>query len=119
MHNHFKYLLGNLPEITVSAISKIINHLNIETAIFTKYELLKALNTIKNGKAYGLDEIPIEIWKINECQDFLLIFCNKVYEQDPIDIWNKGCIIPLLKKGDLSSSKNYRGITLTYIAAKI
>ena len=52
-------------------------------------------------------------------QDFLLICCNKVYEQDPIDIWNKGCIIPLPKKGDLSSTNNYRDITLTYIAAKI
>ena len=50
-HNHFKDLLGNLPEITVSAISKISNRPNIETAIFTKYELLKAINFIKNGKA--------------------------------------------------------------------
>ena len=40
-HNHFKDLLGNPTEITVSAISKITNRLNIETAIFTKYELLK------------------------------------------------------------------------------
>ena len=85
-HNHFKDLFGHPPEITVSAISKLTNRLNIETAIFTKYELLKAINTIKNGKACGLDEIPIEIWKINEFQYFLLICCNKVYEQDPIDI---------------------------------
>ena len=28
-HNHFKYLLGNPPEITVLAISKITNRLNI------------------------------------------------------------------------------------------
>ena len=33
-HNHFKDLLGNPPEITVSAISKITNRLNIETPIF-------------------------------------------------------------------------------------
>ena len=118
-HNHFKDLLGNPPEITISAISKITNRLNIETAILTKYELLKAINTIKNGKACGLDEIPIEIWKINEFQDFLLICCNTIYEQDPIDIRNKGCILPLPKKGDLSCTHNYRGITLTCIAAKI
>ena len=35
-HNHFKDLLGNTPEITVSSISKITIHLNIETSIFTK-----------------------------------------------------------------------------------
>ena len=31
----------------------------------------------------------------------------------------KGCILPFPKKGDLGSAKNYRGITLTSIAAKI
>ena len=31
----------------------------------------------------------------------------------------KGCILPFTKKGDLGLAKNYRGITLTSIAAKI
>ena len=31
----------------------------------------------------------------------------------------KGCILPLPKKGDLGLAKNYRGITLTSVAAKI
>ena len=31
----------------------------------------------------------------------------------------KGCILPFLKKGDLGLAKNYRGITLTSIVAKI
>ena len=31
----------------------------------------------------------------------------------------KGCIFPFPKKGDLEFAKNYRCITLTYIAAKI
>ena len=31
----------------------------------------------------------------------------------------KGCILPLAKKGDFGLAKNYRGITLTSIAAKI
>ena len=30
-----------------------------------------------------------------------------------------GCILPFPKKGDLGLAKNYRGITLTSIAAKI
>ena len=93
--------------------------LNIETGIFTKYELEKAIKSIKNGKACGLDEIPVEIWKIPKFQDILLFSCNEVYEQNTISIWNKGCIIPLPKKGDLTSTNNYRGITLTCIAAKI
>ena len=31
----------------------------------------------------------------------------------------KGCILPFPKKGDLGLAKNYRGLTLTSIAAKI
>ena len=37
----------------------------------------------------------------------------------PIDRWMKGCTLPFPKKGDLGLAKNYRGITLTSIAAKI
>ena len=41
------------------------------------------------------------------------------YNQNLIDRWMKGCILPFPKKGDLGLAKNYRGITLTSIAAKI
>ena len=46
-------------------------------------------------------------------------YCNTVYNQNIIDIWTKGCILPFLKKGDLGIAKNYRGITLISIMAKI
>ena len=36
-----------------------------------------------------------------------------------MDWWMKGCIHPFPKKDDLGLAKNYRGITLTSIAAKI
>ena len=51
--------------------------------------------------------------------DILLRHYNAVYNQNPIDRWMKGCILPFPKKGDLGLAKNYRGITLTSIAAKI
>ena len=44
---------------------------------------------------------------------------NVVYNQNPIDKWMKGCILPFPKKGDLGLAKNYRDITLTSITAKI
>ena len=40
-------------------------------------------------------------------------------EQNSIDRWTKGCILPFPKKGDLGEVKNYRSITFTSIAAKI
>ena len=70
-------------------------------------------------KTAGLDEIPPEVWKTRQFDNILLRHCNAVYNQNPIDRWMKGCILPFLKKGDLRLAKNYRGITLTSIAAKI
>ena len=57
--------------------------------------------------------------KTRQFDDILLRHCNAVYNQNPIERWMKGCILPFPKKGDLGLAKNYRGITLTSIAAKI
>ena len=74
---------------------------------------------IYNVYVSGLDEFPPEVWKTRQFDDILLRHCNAVYNQNPIDKWMKGCILPFPKKGDLGLVKNYRGITLTSIAAKI
>ena len=42
-----------------------------------------------------------------------------MYNQNIIERWTKGCILPFPKKGDLEIAKNYQGITLASIAAKI
>ena len=52
-------------------------------------------------------------------QGNLTTYCNAVYNQNIIDRWTKGCILPFPKKGDLGITKNYECITLTSIAAKI
>ena len=70
-------------------------------------------------KAAGLDEIPPEVWKTRQFDEILLRHYNAVYNENPIDRWMKGCILPFHKKGDLGLAKNYQGITLTSIAAKI
>ena len=74
---------------------------------------------MKNRKAEGLDKIPSEVWKTRQIDDILLRQCNVVYNQNRIERWTKGCILPFPKKSDLGLAKNYRGITLTSIAAKI
>ena len=117
---HFENLLGNPPKITHEPITRIISkQLDIKLGPFTQGELDSVLRKIKNRKAAGLDEIPPEVWKTRQYDDILLRHCNAVYNQNPIDRWTKGCILPFPKKGDLGLAKNYRGITLTSIAAKI
>ena len=59
------------------------------------------------------------MWRTRQFDDILLRQCNAVYSQNRIERWMKGCIFPFPKKGDLRLAKNYRGITLTSIAAKI
>ena len=117
---HFENLLENPPKITHEPITRIISkQLDIKLGPFTQEELDSVLRKIKNRKAAGLYEIPPEVWKTRQFDDILLRHCNAVYNQNPIDIWMKGCILPFPKKGDLGLAKNYRGITLTSIAAKI
>ena len=117
---HFENLLANPPNVTQETIARIISkQLDIKLGPFTKEELDSVLRKIKNRKAAGLDEIPPEGWKTRQFDDILLRHCNAVYNQNPIDRWTKGCILPFPKKGDLGLAKDYRGKTLTSIAAKI
>ena len=110
---NFKNLLRKPPEFRLEPIAKIIsNELDFKLGLFMQEELNLVLRKIKNRKAAG-------IWKISELDDLLLQRCNAIYNQSTIDIWTKGCIFPFPKKGDLRIAKNYQGITLTSIAAKI
>ena len=117
---HFKNVQGNPPKITHETITRITSQqVDIKLGPFTQEELDSILRKIKNRKAAGLDEIPPEVWNTRQFDYILLRHCNAVYNQNPIDRWMKGCILPFPKKGDLGLAKNYRGITLTSIAAKI
>ena len=116
---YFENLLRKPLKITHEPITKIINNqLDIKLGQFME-ELDSVLRKFKNRKAAGLDEIPPEVWRTREFDNILLWHCNAVYNQKTIDRWTKGCILPFPKKGDLGIAKNYRGITLTSIAAKI
>ena len=96
----------------------ISKQLDIKLWPFTLEELDSILRKIKNRKAAGLEILP-EVWKTRRYDNILLRYSNAVYNQNPIDRWMKRCILTFPKKGDLELAKNYRGITLTSIAAKI
>ena len=52
--------------------------LDIVKGAFTMDELKKALKNTKYGKVCGLDNIPGEVWKIDDFHDILLQLCNAV-----------------------------------------
>ena len=117
---HLENLLGKPPKITHGPITKnICNQLDIKLGQFTLEELDSVLKKIKNRKAVGLMKYSLEVWKTTEFDDILLRYRNLVYNQNAIEKWTKGCILPFSRKADLTIAKNYRGITLISIAAKI
>ena len=97
--------LRNPPKITHEPIIRIISkQLDIKLRPFTQEDLDSVLRKIKNRKAARLDEIPPEVWKTRQFDNILLRHCNAVYNQNPIDRWMKGCILPFPKKGDQNTS---------------
>ena len=81
--------------------------MDIKLELFTQEELDSILRKIKNRRAARLDETPSEVWNTRQFDDILLRHCNAVYNQNPIDRWMKGWILPFPKKGDLGLAKNY------------
>ncbi|XP_037779122.1 uncharacterized protein LOC119575543 [Penaeus monodon] len=78
-------------------------------------EEMMALPKIKNGKATGLDDIPVEVWKaLGEGVDILHGLMKEIQERKAIpEKWRESTLIPIFKeKGDIQSCKNYRGIKL-------
>ena len=118
--NHFSNLLGQPPTVTTKPTVTIIHEdLPINTENIAMDELKECIKGFKNNKACGLDNIPIEVWKSGALDEYLLDVCNRTFNGDRPEIWVKSGLVPIPKKGDLGVTGNYRGISLTVIAAKI
>ena len=81
-----------------------------------EYEVENALNKMKNGKAVGPDEIPIEVWKCLGRKGILWLtsLFNRILKTKKMpEEWRKSILIPIFKnKGDIQNCANYRGIKL-------
>lgn len=119
--DHFHGLLGNPPKVNEVPLpmTQVFDNLDISTNPFTASELKKALKLFLNNKSSGLDEIPTVLWTDPTFLELLLEFFNHSFEYyKPPSAWLTRGIIPVPKKGDLTSASNYRGITLIPIAAE-
>ena len=80
------------------------------------------LESLRSGKACGIDEIPNEFLKYvgNILLNSLLDLFTKItdFEKIPED-WPKGIIKPIHKGGSMYDLDNYRGITLTLNVYKV
>ena len=69
---------------------------------------------MKNGKAVGPDNIPVEVWKsLDEVgEDLLTRLFNDILRGGRMpDEWRRSTLIQIFKnKGDILKCGNYRGI---------
>ena len=96
--------------------------LDIDCSPPTKNEILKAIKSLKNNKAPGIDNITAEVLKtdIRFATDWLYDLFYKIWNVETIpEDWCRGLIVKLPKKGDRTQCTNWRGITLLSVPSKI
>ena len=123
MFQHFSNLLGKpVQDISLEDsffCNKVSDDLPIPTGPFTMEELQKGLNNLNKSKTPDPDNIPAIIWKNSLFHEQLLDLCNETMKGNKPEALSRSTIIPIPKKGDLSLTSNYRGITLSALAAKL
>ena len=89
---------------------------NLEVESVSKEEAMENMQRMKNGKAVGPDDIPVEVWKClgESALKFLTKLYNRTMESERMpEEWRDSVLIPIFKnKGDVQSCSNYRGIKL-------
>ncbi|ROL42668.1 RNA-directed DNA polymerase from mobile element jockey [Anabarilius grahami] len=89
----------------------------------TPAEVELAMKKIKNCKAAGPDDIPVEVWKLlgRQGTDILAVLFNKIVDTGEVpSAWSTSVTVPIWKnKGDVTKCSNYRPIRLLCHAMKI
>ena len=89
---------------------------NLEVESICKEEVRENMKRMKNGKAVGPDDIPVEVWKClgESALKFLTKLYNRTMESERMPEESRDSVfIPIVKnKGDVQSYSNYRGIKL-------
>ena len=121
LYDHFKSLYStDVVRETLNIDNSIIDDdLDRE---FTHHELRKSVFSQNNNKSSGEDSLIAEIYKcsFDIISPFMLTLFNKIFQTGIYpNAWGSGTIIPIHKGGDVENAKNYRGITLINIIAKI
>ena len=82
-------------------------------------EVVRAIKTLKCGKASGTDGISAEMLKYggDSVVDWMHLICRLAWKDGEVPgDWTKAAIVPVYKgKGDKSECGNYRGISLLCI----
>jgi Reverse transcriptase (RNA-dependent DNA polymerase)/Endonuclease/Exonuclease/phosphatase family len=91
--------------------------------VISASEVEAAIKKMKNGKATGPDDIPVEAWKLlgRRGVDILTGLFNHIIETGEVpETWRTSTTVPIWKgKGDVAECSNYRPIRLLCHSMKI
>jgi len=97
---------------------------NCTASVITVDMVDRCIRKLKNGKAAGIDSIEAEHLNLAHPKLIVLlsVLFNKMLVRGKVpELFCSGVIIPVPKNkcGDLTDSKNYRGITLSPVISKV
>ena len=97
--------------------------MNLEVEKIRKEEVRENMKRMKNGKAVGPDDIPVEVWKClgEVALEFLTKLYNRTMESERMpEEWRDSILMPIFKNNcDVQSCSNCRGIKLISHSMKL
>jgi len=83
-------------------------------------EIKRAMKTLRDGKAMGLNGIPGEAWKYERERLERWDYCNEVWRGEGWpESWKKGVVVPIVKKREGEKIEEYRGVMIMVVLYKI
>ena len=117
MGPHFEKVYTNHRHVAWDALIAILQRsemIKLDSEIIWE-ELQQAISKLKNDKAPGLNEVPLDAFKLltKKNLDTLLEYLN-LFWHDEVDFeeWHEGRVVPVPKSGNLSDPNKWKGVTL-------
>ena len=114
---------------TLTDNAPLFEELPVESGLISLKELRLAEQALREKKASGPDDHPLEFWKVlldtpgptlDEGAAWLLDLCNTTWIGKCVpDAWHLQHVALIYKKGDLADCGNYRPICLLNAAYRI
>ena len=125
--NYFKEL-SNTSNSNVNILNEEFDEVDHNISIdeldkpFDIDEISRVIISLKRNKSSGFDNIAADFFI--DARYFIVLYLvhlfNKIFDNGVYpELWTKGMIVPIYKKGDKNNVANYRGITLINSMAKI